>query len=704
MLIHRCRFVDFTPHSITALAFNHRSTSDKTPADLRLAVGRANGDIEIYNPRYNWFHETTFRGGKDRSIEGLVWVTVDGESRLFSTGGATSITEWDLSTGLPLANHECNSGVIWSISSSPDGKYLAAGCDNGSVTVLDISGGPGVADHYKILQRQPSRVMSLVWLNNEQLVGGCSDGKIRVWSMKSGGRIVATMKVDKSKNEETLVWSVLVLNNGAQIVSGDSTGSVKFWDGTNFSLSKSFKVHEADVLCLAADADSQTVFSGGVDRKIACYKHVGQTAEKKRWVNVCSRLLHSNDIRSIAAYQSASSGYLISGGVERSLVITGIKNFENGIFRKMSITRQKPSIFSVPGSRYVAMWNDQSVKIWVLEGQISDDGEAPGKHLVSKITLNTEEYVTNCLISDDGSVLVVCTSAEIKVFDLSKAKSSAPALKVSKRDIPALKNQGAKYAKFVPRSRSLIVIVTPDNEIILYDLTKEIVVQQFDIPEESASSLGHLNSISHIAINDNFILATARSSGSIDLFELKKGKHIQNLVHLKTPISALDFTLTQSLVIVTASHKVLEYDMGSSALTEWSRRNSELIPRELINQPDKCCGIFTDQSTPSRIWLWGSNWLAFLDLSVNIPIQRVVKRKLLHSEKDDRTYSISSNGSAISSPASPSVGGQPFWITQKYRPVVYANSLGSGEIVVCERPASSLPSPPAFWSNHKITL
>ena len=165
MNIHRCRFVDYTPHSISSLEFSTPSTKSVASHDLRLAVGRSNGDIEIWNPRWSWIHEMTLKGGKGRSVEGLAWSSWgdDVNLRLFSIGGSTSITEWDLKTGMPLINHDCHSGVIWSLAISEDGTKLAVGCDNGTVVIVDISGGPGVIELYRILQRHSARIMSLAW-------------------------------------------------------------------------------------------------------------------------------------------------------------------------------------------------------------------------------------------------------------------------------------------------------------------------------------------------------------------------------------------------------------------------------------------------------------------------------------------------------------------------------------------------------------
>lgn len=53
MEIHRCRFVEYMPSAINALAF---TTGTARPL---VACGRANGDIEIWNP-FSWHLEKVF--------------------------------------------------------------------------------------------------------------------------------------------------------------------------------------------------------------------------------------------------------------------------------------------------------------------------------------------------------------------------------------------------------------------------------------------------------------------------------------------------------------------------------------------------------------------------------------------------------------------------------------------------------------------
>lgn len=107
----------------------------------------------------------------------------------------------------------------------------------------------------KILQTSflIARILSLAWHpSGKYLIAGTSDSCIRKFSVETG-RLVSRISVASKKDEETLVWATLVLPDGQTIVSGDSLGTVCFWDWNNGSLKQALKVHGADVLCLTAN-------------------------------------------------------------------------------------------------------------------------------------------------------------------------------------------------------------------------------------------------------------------------------------------------------------------------------------------------------------------------------------------------------------------------------------------------------------------
>lgn len=354
MDVHRCRFVPYPPSAINALAFSHPSSPKnpgKGPSSLRIAIGRANGDIEIWNPlKGAWYQESILRGAKDRSIEGLVWTQdpedvdksgniIPGKLRLFSIGYSTEVTEWDLGTGTILRHSAGNYGEIWCTAAQPKGlllkrpgrameeqtqdeesqiQNLAVGCADGAIVLLSTA--EGDLRFTRILARPPkkrSRVLSLTFQNRHTIIAGHADSTIRIYDLRNGHQLrsMTLGPGPKGGPKETLVWSVRCLLDGT-IVSGDSTGTLCFWDGKNYTLLQRIKSHDADILDVAVSADDQSVFSGGMDRRTTLYRRTGSghAGQGHRWAKVTHQRMHKNDVKALATFETRGLSILVSGG------------------------------------------------------------------------------------------------------------------------------------------------------------------------------------------------------------------------------------------------------------------------------------------------------------------------------------------------------------------------------------------------------
>lgn len=356
MDIHRCRFVPYPSSAINALAFSHPSSPNlpsKGPPNLRLAIGRANGDIEIWNPlKGAWYQENVFRGGKDRSIEGLVWTQdpedvdkkgfkIPGKLRLFSIGYSTAVTEWDLASGRPARHSAGNYGEVWCMAAQPKARIskasvnggqapineesesqtqsIAVGCADGAVVLLNTS--ESDLRFSRILARpskKRSRVLSITFQNRHTIVAGHADSTIRVYDIRNTQqtRNMTLGAGPKGGPKETLVWSVKCLNDGT-IVSGDSTGTLSFWDGKNYTLLQRIKSHDADILDVAVSAEGQSVFSGGMDRRTTLYQRTGsgRVGEKVRWAKIAHQRFHKHDVKAMATFETKNLSILASGGM-----------------------------------------------------------------------------------------------------------------------------------------------------------------------------------------------------------------------------------------------------------------------------------------------------------------------------------------------------------------------------------------------------
>jgi U3 small nucleolar RNA-associated protein 4 len=363
MEVHRCRFVPYPPSTINALAFTHSHISkDQKAAPPRLAVGRANGDIEIWNPlNGSWLQETIIRGGVDRSVDGLVWIQdkteldgtgrpIIGKSRLFSIGYTTTVTEWDLETGRPLRQASGNHGEIWCLAAQPaltraskeangvgpgqwEGQNLITGCTDGALVLYSTK------DDDLQLQRvlvRPSakkaKVISVTFQDRNIVVAGCTDSAIRVYDIRNGANL-RTMSFGagpKGGPKEIIVWSVKVLPSG-NIVSGDSTGELRIWDGRTYTLMQRVKGHRQDVLSLAISHDGTTIVSGGMDRRTVVYKRPDK--KKGRWAEVGHRRYHTHDVKTMASLEYKGMSVVVSGGnVLLLVVIFYTNNCRSGCF------------------------------------------------------------------------------------------------------------------------------------------------------------------------------------------------------------------------------------------------------------------------------------------------------------------------------------------------------------------------------------
>ncbi|KAE8394036.1 WD40-repeat-containing domain protein [Aspergillus alliaceus] len=510
MDIHRCRFVPFNPQAINALAFSHPPSAElagRGVPTLRLAVGRANGDIEIWNPmRGAWFQETVLRGGKDRSIEGLTWTLdppqpgpdgskIPGKLRLFSIGYSTAVTEWDIEQGRPLRHSSGNYGEIWCIAAQPrwqptkrgkDGKllpaaegeytgqHLAAGCADGSIVILST------ADNdlkYLRLMRpstKRARVLSVTFQDRNTIVAGYADSSIRLFDIRNG-QLLRTISLGKGPTggtKELLVWSVKCLPDGT-IVSGDSAGEVRFWDSKNYSLIQRLQCHLADTLDIAVSANGDTVISGGADQRTVVYKRKdGEKGDKKgRWVEVMHRRYHTHDVKAFAVYETRDISVVVSGGPDATPIVLPLREFGKEHHRKLSSLPQIPQLASSPSSRLVMSFWDREISIWRLSRgptSLQENIDGQRHRLVGKVLIQGEENITSAMLSSDGKALVVATISSVKVFAVRRRKGDEKGtLRIQKLDIPsALADEGARLVTVSPDSR-WICVVRPNSSTYL---------------------------------------------------------------------------------------------------------------------------------------------------------------------------------------------------------------------------------------------
>lgn len=494
MDIHRCRFVDYPPSAINSLAFTHSyDLPGSKNHPLRLAVGRANGNIEIWNPQNgDWIHEITLYGGQGRSVDDLAWVrdvdekdestgrTNTGRLRLFSSGYASEITEWDLTTGLPRQRSTGSHSEIWCLAAQPAYDYtpkgtlrddgvpkpqdLVVGCADGSLAQFSTEdGGLTFKNFIARASSKKARALSITFQRRDRVIAGYSNSVIRVYDLNTPQmvRSIQTGVGLKGAPKDTLVWSLECLSDGT-LVSGDSTGEVAFWDGKNYGQLAKFKSHEADVLCLASSNDGRTVFSSGMDRRTCTY-HAMPSEFGRRFKLKQHRKLHNHDVKAMSRYDGIKFSMAVSGGVEGSLVVVPLLAQDTEYHRKLPFAPQMPPITGA--DRFVVSWWENQVGVWsIAPRRHSDQDNNASYKEVLRMSLSSEEHITSASVSKSGRQLAVSTMSNTKLFLLANSPADDRHLKATKIDTPpTLSQNGSRLTRISPDARWLLTLSSTDD-------------------------------------------------------------------------------------------------------------------------------------------------------------------------------------------------------------------------------------------------
>ncbi|KAI8987964.1 WD40-repeat-containing domain protein [Mycotypha africana] len=600
MEVHRCRFVEYQPAAINSLDFTP-STVKRT----RLAVGRANGNIEIWDPTHNFRLEKTIPGGEDLSVESVVWahqntvVNPDPDDdpedlkketelllqkppRLFSSGLNSYIIEWDTTTLTAKRSCDSNGGAVWCLAVNSKGTRLAAGCEDGCIRMFDIA--DDNLEYIRTFEPQKGRVLSIAWApKDEFIVSGGSDSAIRTWDPKTG-RTIHRMTVAKNRKEQTLVWAVAALR-GNTIVSGDSRGAVTFWDSKLGTVKQSIRAHGADVLCVAASKDGNQVFSAGVDRKVTAFRRTLKKDSSKNeknsaskgsgktvheWINVGSRRYHWHDIRALALDERPHINSIVSGGVDVELVSCPAIEFPKLIQNRLPPFSQKYIVSLSKAHKIVMGTFFNSISLWRLGAAANVDTASKNPalpemikphQLALELKLKPDCNITSSALSQDANWLAVSDVESVRLFRVSQSADPA-LLEVKKQRIfetslntyLATHNAapGAHHVIFTPGSDKLI-IVTVECRLLIVDISKaEDGI--FEIVREFGHHRG-LDSDGNPYEDDNTVatvvsvdvssdgqwLATGDDDNRIHIFNLDNLKHHMKLPQSSVPHTALSF-------------------------------------------------------------------------------------------------------------------------------------------------------------------
>jgi len=424
--------------SVTAVAVS--------PTGKLLATGSADNSVRLWNMTNGAAVRTL--SGHTAAITGLSW-SAD-ETRLASSSADKTARLWNVADGKQLAQFAGHTAAVNDVALSPNGATLVTAAADKFVKVWNVAevikaatekkdGEAGATNTVRDFAGHTKGVNSVLLIaNGATVLSGSADGTIRFWTIADG-------RTARNINTGGPVGDIAISPDGKLLASAGADKSIRIYNPADGKLLVTLTGHAQAVTGVAFSRDNSRIIAAAADGIVGIWEAGGRLLE----------------MRKVAAIQPSAVSFgldnqtLVLGGTDNSVKLMPVALLRLIVASEMPLTGVA---WTPDGNSLVTGGVDKTVKLW----------NAANGQAIRAFPGHTAA-VTSVAVSRDG-VQVLSSGADKTVRVWTTANAAV---------VATLTHPAVVHSANFSADRSRIVTAADDQQVRAWDVASQRVLQQF---------------------------------------------------------------------------------------------------------------------------------------------------------------------------------------------------------------------------------
>jgi WD40 repeat protein len=529
------------------------SAMKMSPDGSILAIGRANGQVELWNVQNSSAPQLkeTLNGHTDRvnilefSKDGQTLVTgsndytarvwrlntpdpqssvlvlrgheqivnrmaLSANGQLLVTGSwDRTVRVWNLSASNPqlsvrvLRGHV---GTIGALALTPDGRTLVttgsmafSGLSDPDIRVWDLTA-PDPQQSVRIFNSGGETLSLAMTPDARRLVAGKEDNTVQVWDLTSAN---PEETVRTSAGHRGAVTSVALLAGGNRVIAGSMAGTIHIWDTETLAELHVLRGHQAGISALALSADEKMLITGSEDHTVRIWDlSTHYTDDTPRVISN-----HESPIQALALSPDAST--LVVGSSDDTVQIWDLPSAELSSLRGGSVESRELNSIRPGYIRSASIYGDATQRLLAtIDGsRIDVTSYMPFlRRNVTRTLSGGEASITSAVFAKDGNTLVTAgEDGTVRVWDLREADPM--------KTVRILTGHAGEITRLALSNNGILASGSSDGVVQVWRLASDRTeaIQIFD---------GHEGSVGLLMLSDDGHRMVTKDSDATRIWEL----------------------------------------------------------------------------------------------------------------------------------------------------------------------------------------